>query len=178
VIDYLDQHSAGVVAVATIALTIVTAIYVGLTGGLLRTSQRSLALTQRSLDLLEAERTNRLRQFRGLVAKLRHLLGQLPRQAADNDPIRNAVLWKPDDPADLRRFVLEMLWNESDEATEAEHALTWLRDCAVKVRDEPKGKGYRWSEYERGDWAKNFEAADRALAAIDAKLNAAPSESD
>lgn len=154
-----------VLALANIALVLVTQKYVKLTARLVELHERSLRVAE------ERERSARsdIRvALTALADRLRAMLGTFPREYQRAEDIRRVTLWGNHDVQRLDEYARYLGEAEIRHAARAVDGLRSLFSLADSVKAVPRERGYDWArDFPEQRWSAYLAQLDAAQLALE-----------
>ena len=165
-VDWLNQNSGAVQAIATIVLAVLTGFYVILTGQIARAARDQV---QQALGVQRAAATQARMQLDGLIIRLLVLLDRLPGPEPNDTRIRGATLWTEEE---LQRFehLTALVGGDPVEASKTIAAFRGVAGFVREVKETSPLQGFGWNPTNASAWARGLSAAREALTSTHASL--------
>lgn len=174
-LDWLENHTALVQAIASVISVIVTVILAWITYQYVHLTQRLAEASDEQLQHLRANVSSRINALAGFVRMLRILVSELPPGQPDAERMRTAALWSGDNLAEFQRLASEHSRTAGQRAAVAVPSLRWLRERVETIKDLDPEQVVAWDAFPWKEW---HEHRERAMAQLKAIWDGLPSDEE
>jgi hypothetical protein len=172
--SWVDNHAAAIQALAALASVGLTVALALITQSYVRLTRELVATTREQLDFIKAEHQasvhERRRRLESLIQHLRRIATSFPTNREEGEQIRNVVLWRDDDPDELRRLAATFDLGSAELASEAAQHLATLAELARVVQATHVHIGVRWDHFNLGRWNQAMQGCERCLQSLSSHL--------
>lgn len=162
-VDWLNENSASIQALAGAASLIVTLVLAVLTGKYVLLTKSIAGAAERQLTHLEAGRANYARGLAALAGELSAMVGQLSSSRSEHRAIVEGELPAEDEVRQVERLALYVSGGAAEQAVYAARELRRLRVLSDKERARREKHAGSPSEVELEEWRDTLELAREFL---------------
>ena len=165
-LDWLNTNAGGLTAATTIILAALTGVYIRQNGKIIGAMREQLDLALRihnqdRRDLQEAHRSDTV-ALRVLAGRLLTAVAELPYPEPQEDSLRRAALWAPQDLAELERLARSTRL-EVAAAAEAVRHLTGIVELSRRVKAVNPVTGFGFDQRDRKAYRADLAGAVTSL---------------
>jgi hypothetical protein len=174
VLQWLNLNSGAIQALTSVLTLVVTGALAIITWHYVRLTKDLADVARAQLRGQQEASVARLRELRTLTAILHKHLLSIPQQ--DDPRLSEAILVQVVEWGDFqfdrfRALASELSNSDGAAAAVAEDRMKWIGDIVHKIRATPRGVGYDWSRFPRGEfsqaWVEAFHAVLQILESLD-----------
>ena len=165
-VKWLNQNSAAIQAVATVASVLATAALALITWRYVRLTRTLAEATQAQAEFLREAVKARKRELLAVIKMLRILVGSLPEIREHGEQMREAASWDSNDLADLKRLASEFGTLAGQRAAVATPSLLWLKERVDDVKATDPRLGVNFNDFPWDRWDSELKRAKENLEAL------------